>query len=84
MPVINEMAHEVFGSDLPDVRDLEKKIVLALVNAHPSVDLPEPLGPNVIPVGGLQVRDPPHPLPKVKKKMILNTFKTFNYMLNSI
>lgn len=65
MPALNKMAHEVFGLDLPDVWELEKRIVLSLVNAHPSVDLPEPLVPSVIPVGGLQVKDPPRPLPKV-------------------
>lgn len=67
MPAINEMAHKIFGPSLPDVRDLEKKMVLALVNSHPSVDLPEPLGPSVISVGGLQVKDPPNPLPKVNR-----------------
>lgn len=58
------MAKKVFGSDYPYMGDLEYKTVIALVNSHPAIDFPEPLGPNVIPVGGLQILEP-KPLPKV-------------------
>lgn len=58
------MARQVFGNDYPYMGDLEKKTLIALVNTHPSIDFPEPLSPNIIPVGGLQIKDP-KPLPKV-------------------
>ncbi|KAG4073664.1 hypothetical protein HA402_000888 [Bradysia odoriphaga] len=64
MPFIDEMLTKNFGPDYPGGRELELKTVLALVNSHPSIDFPEPLPPNVIPVGGLQIRSPPRPLPK--------------------
>lgn len=44
--------------DFPYLGELQKKVVLALVNSHPAADLPTPLGPNVIPVGGLQIKEP--------------------------
>lgn len=64
------MAVKRFGPDLPFVGDLERMSVLALVNTHPAFDYPEPLPPNVIAVGGLQVR-PPQPLPADLEAFIL-------------
>lgn len=55
MPIINEMAKQKFGPDLPYVGDLEDHAKIALVNIHPAIDFPQPLPPNVIPVGGLQI-----------------------------
>lgn len=39
-------------------------MLLALVNTNPAVDYLAPLPENVIPVGGLHIKDP-KPLPKV-------------------
>lgn len=50
--------------DFPYLGTIEKQTVLALVSTHPAVDLPEPLSPNVIPVGGLQITEP-KPVPDV-------------------
>lgn len=58
------MAAEVFGPTLPYVGSLELKTKIALVNSHPAIDYPEPLSPNVIAVGGLQVRPTPDQLPE--------------------
>lgn len=63
MPTIHAMATKVFGNDLPYVGDLERHTKIALVNAHPVFDVPEPLPPNVIAVGGLQVRATANRLP---------------------
>lgn len=38
--------------------NIEKQTVLALVSTHPAYDVPQPLPPNVIPVGGLQIQAP--------------------------
>lgn len=70
LPTIHEMAAKVFGPDLPFVGDLERLTVLALVNTNPTIDYPEPLPPNVIAVGGLQVREP-KPLPVDLETFIL-------------
>lgn len=44
--------------DLPSVETLQKSIVLTLTNTHFSIEKLEPLPPNVIPVGGLQIKEP--------------------------
>lgn len=63
--ILDEMAKNIFGQDLPFIGDIERKIDLVLVNSHPAIDFPELLLPNVIQVGGLQVKEP-KPLPEVK------------------
>lgn len=57
------MARKLFGPDYPYLGDLEFKTSIVLVNSHPSIDFPEALPPNIIPVGGLQVKEP-EPLPE--------------------
>lgn len=54
---------KIFGSDLPYAGDLEKLIVLMLVNSNPAVDYPDNNPPNIIQVGGMQIKEP-KPLPK--------------------
>lgn len=45
-------------SDMPYAEDLEKETVMALVNTHFSLEVTEPMPSSVVPVGGLQIRDP--------------------------
>lgn len=58
------IASKPFGPDCPPVSQLEQLTQLALVSTHPAVTFSEPLPPNVIPVGGLQIKEP-KPLAKV-------------------
>lgn len=56
----------------PPVSQLVSEVSLTLLNAHPSLSLPQPLTPNMVPVGGAhldlvktplpQVNNPAHPL----------------------
>lgn len=48
----------VYGDDMPYVGDLGKLMQIALVNTHPAIEFPESLPPNVIEVGGLQIKEP--------------------------
>lgn len=64
VPFLNEQSAKIFGPDYPRATDLELYTRLALVSTHPAIDFAEPLPPNVIPVGGLQIKEP-KPLPKV-------------------
>lgn len=65
---------------LPDLRELDKKTKLVLFNFHPVVNVIEPLLPNVIAVGGLQIQEPKD-LPAVSIH-ILFLFRDGNYYKN--
>jgi UDP:flavonoid glycosyltransferase YjiC (YdhE family) len=52
-----------FGKNTPSTAELIKKTNLALVNSNPVIDFAESLPPNVIEVGGLQIKEP-QPLDK--------------------
>ncbi|XP_055373696.1 UDP-glucosyltransferase 2-like, partial [Condylostylus longicornis] len=52
-----------FLKDIKFIGDLEKSVMISLVNTHPSVTSAQPIPPNVIEVGGLQITDV-KPLPK--------------------
>lgn len=59
------MFEEKFNYKLPfGLIEHEQNSILALINSHPAVDYPEPLTPNTIEVGGLQIQEPLS-LPKV-------------------
>jgi glucuronosyltransferase len=62
---MNLLARERFNyKDMPSLEELETKAVLLLKNrADYGLDFPEPMQPNIIQVGGLQIRDP-KPLPE--------------------
>jgi glucuronosyltransferase len=56
MPNENEYAVELFGPKIPKLERIEQMSTLILVNSDFSIDHVQPLPPNVITVGGLQVK----------------------------
>nr|XP_019557270.2 UDP-glucuronosyltransferase 2B15-like [Aedes albopictus] len=63
-PKMDRMVQDYFQyKDMPYVPDMDRLSKIILVNAHHSIDFPEPAPPNLIPVGGLQIQKP-KPLPK--------------------
>ncbi|XP_049297584.1 UDP-glucosyltransferase 2-like [Anopheles funestus] len=69
-PRIDTMMREYFRyDDLPYAPELHQRSKLMLVNAHYSIDFPESSPPNLIPVGGLQIREPA-PLPTELEQFI--------------
>jgi glucuronosyltransferase len=53
------MARKKFEfSNMPSLRNLEEKTALVLLNYDSAIDVPEPILPNVIHVGGLQIKEP--------------------------
>lgn len=65
IPEQDRLVRKHLKMDFPYLGDIEKRSMLAFVNTHPAIDFPQPLPPNVIAVGGLQVKEPANPLPKV-------------------
>ncbi|KAG5685004.1 hypothetical protein PVAND_014207 [Polypedilum vanderplanki] len=57
-PSIDKQMRKVFGDSIPYADDLDKMTALMLVNSNPAVDYPESLPPNIIQVGGLQIKEP--------------------------
>lgn len=53
----------IFGSDLPYADELDQRAVLMLVNSNPAVDYPDSIPPNIIQVGGMQIKEA-QPVPK--------------------
>lgn len=51
--------------DFPSLEELEQRSVLMLVNTNDAIDFSEPLQPNVVQVGGLQITEP-KALPEVR------------------
>lgn len=58
IPALDKQIKKIFGPQTPYADELDQKSVLMLVNSDPSVDFPESLPPNVIQVGGLQIKKP--------------------------
>lgn len=58
MPAINVQLRKQFGANSPSGEDLEKLHSIMLVNSNPAIDYAESLPPNIIQVGGLQIKEP--------------------------
>lgn len=76
------MVKPIYGKDYPKVSTLEFKTTIALVNTNPAIGFPEPLPPNVIPVGGLQIVDP-KPLSEVSYLQRSITYFIIHYILSA-
>ncbi|KZC13028.1 UDP-glucuronosyltransferase 1-6 [Dufourea novaeangliae] len=50
-----KVMRKYLGQDVPDVRELERTVALALVNGHHSVNGVRPITPAIVDVGGLHV-----------------------------
>ncbi|ERL84451.1 hypothetical protein D910_01883, partial [Dendroctonus ponderosae] len=62
LPKNDEIMRSVYP-DAPSIYDLYSNVSLVLLNSHSSVNLPVPLVPNMVEVGGYFI-DPPKKLPK--------------------
>lgn len=55
LPRMEANARKRFNFDFPSLDELSKKTAVMLINTDSAIDFPEPLEPNMIPVGGLQI-----------------------------
>lgn len=63
VPKTDEMIRRVAAfKNVPYLGDLDRKVILMLVNSHHAVDFPESIPQNMVQVGGLQIL-PSKPLP---------------------
>lgn len=58
MPVMDKIAREAVGENMRYLGDIEQDTILSLINADPAINIVEPMPPNVISVGGLQITEP--------------------------
>jgi glucuronosyltransferase len=65
IPKQEAIARKYFKEDLPSFMDIWKNFSVILANTLVGLDDPRPLLPNVIPIGGMHIKDQPDPLPKV-------------------
>ncbi|KAJ8982534.1 hypothetical protein NQ317_018575 [Molorchus minor] len=52
-----KLARRLLGTEVDDFGDIQRHISLVLANLDPTVHYARPLTPNIIPVGGLHVKD---------------------------
>jgi glucuronosyltransferase len=52
----HDAAKEIFGENIPSMKELERHLSLVLTNTDPILDHPQAVAPNFIPVGGLHTR----------------------------
>lgn len=71
---IGQTMRKGFARRFNDLKALEAKHQLLLVNSHVASDFPESLPPNIIPVGGLHIAETAKALPEVKTKVDINIF----------
>jgi glucuronosyltransferase len=48
----------IFGPQIPSSHALDKNGIIYLVNSHPAIDFAEQLPPNVVEIGGMQIKNP--------------------------
>lgn len=73
---MQKLAQKHLGHDIPSLRDIARNTSLLFANTHFSLNVPRPLVPGVVEVGGLHI-GVPKKLPKVNlfnRLKILNTY----------
>jgi glucuronosyltransferase len=69
-PELERLTRERFNfKNMPSLLELEQRTKLLLLNSDHAVDYPEPLQPNMVLVGGLQITDPKE-LPADMKRFV--------------
>jgi glucuronosyltransferase len=63
------MTREKFKFKFPSLKELSQRTQLMFVNTDNAIDFPEPLQPNMIQVGGLQIVDA-KPLPEASSSRL--------------
>lgn len=71
------MLKERYNFDFPSVKKLSQQTTVMLVNTDIAIDFPEPLQPNMIQVGGLQIAEA-QPLPQVSQLKFHDFFIHFS------
>lgn len=68
-PRLDAAIAKYFGQNTPTVQELQQRSLIALLNTNAAIDYAEPLPENVIPIGGLHIKDE-KPLPPVRNASI--------------
>ncbi|KAK7865278.1 hypothetical protein R5R35_012575 [Gryllus longicercus] len=63
LPAMDKAAREYYGPNVPSYSEVQQRISISMANYHPVLDYPFAITPNLIPVAGMQIKDP-KPLPQ--------------------
>lgn len=64
LPKVQHMLDKTLGDKAPSIYDLVDNVSLSLVNWHPSLT-PASASPNLVPIGGIHIKNTTDPLPQV-------------------
>ncbi|PSN50535.1 UDP-glucuronosyltransferase 2B18 [Blattella germanica] len=64
IPKVEKLMTELLKTEQPSYLDIVKNFSIFLSNVDLGFDVARPVGPNVIPVGGMHIKAKPDPLPK--------------------
>ncbi|PNF21498.1 UDP-glucuronosyltransferase 2B19 [Cryptotermes secundus] len=79
VPKLEALRREHFKETEPSFSDIERNFSIYLVNICLGLDDPRPLPANVIPVGGMHVKEKTNPLPKDLKQFLDEAKEGFIY-----
>ncbi|XP_015517446.2 UDP-glycosyltransferase UGT5 isoform X1 [Neodiprion lecontei] len=74
------IAKEHFGSDVPDIADIEKNVSLIFVNQQAPISFVRPNIPKIIDIGGFHISDKVKPLSQNLQKTLDDARQGFIYM----
>ncbi|XP_046751365.1 uncharacterized protein LOC124414461 [Diprion similis] len=74
------IAREYFGSDVPDVADIEKNVSVIFVNQQAPISFVRPNIPKIIDIGGFHISETVKPLSKNLRKILNDATQGFIYM----
>ncbi|XP_069693293.1 UDP-glucosyltransferase 2-like isoform X1 [Periplaneta americana] len=79
IPNMEAIAEEFIKMDMPSFVDIQRNVSIFLANTVFGLEDARPLTPNMIPIGGMHIKEKPDPLPKDLQKYLDEAKEGFIY-----